>query len=194
MFIDLDDDSWGITNREGFGIFINRDKGNNPYGLGYGAHLINVSYEFIEHYLRYIINANNQLKVSTKTPDDSFINKGYNTKTKDYDDGGDKFESLIFDKKVSNLFIGGNHFLFNIKNWNLSLKKFKGGFKKNNDLKKVNLLKRELLKLQNDDDRIRILFQNINYDDVTEKNDSQSISIRTINKGDIQSLNMEGKR
>lgn len=194
MFIDLDDDSWGITNREGFGIFINRDKGNNTYGLGYGAHLITVSHEFIGHYLRYIINSNNQMKAGTKTPDDGFINKGDNTKTIEYDDGGDKFESLIFDKKVSRLFIGGNHFLFNIKNWNLSLKKFKEGFIKNNDLKKVNKLKRELLELQNNDDRIRILFQNINYDNVTETNDSQSISTRAINKGDIQYLNMEGKR
>ena len=33
-------------------------------------------------------------------------------------DGGDKFEVLLFGSANPILTIGGNHFLFNINNWN----------------------------------------------------------------------------
>ena len=45
-------------------------------------------------------------------------------------DGGDKFEVLLFGSANPILNIGGNHFLFNINNWNSSLEQFRKGFEK----------------------------------------------------------------
>ena len=129
IFIDLDEVTWGITNREGFGIFINRKKGKNPYGLGYGAYVITVTHEFVGHCIGYLINSNKKCLHSTPTPDQSFISQKDNLASKDLSDGGDKFETLLFGKKLQQLTIGGNHFLLDIENWNLSLAEFKRKFK-----------------------------------------------------------------
>ena len=84
------------------------------------------------------------MKASTETPNQSFINDEDNNITNNLTDGGEKFEALLFETKNPILTIGGNHFLFNIKNWNTSLEKFKKGFKENNVSKSVNILKKEL--------------------------------------------------
>ena len=47
---------------------------------------------------------------------------------------------------VPKITIEGNHYLFNIKNWNLFLEKFKEGFIKNNIVKKINMIKKNLNK------------------------------------------------
>ena len=150
IFIDLDANSWGITNREGFGIFINRTKGINIFGLGYGIYVITINHEFIGHSLGYLINTNR-------------------------------------------IFIGGNHFLMNINNWNLPLDEFKEGFKSNNILKSVKTLKSELKMLQKDKN-IKILFKNINYDDVDFTQISQSMPTRISEEGNPQFMNTTGFR
>ena len=58
-----------------------------------------------------------------------------NSSRKIYKDSGDKNNKVILPEDIlskarlyKKITIGGNHYLFNIKNWNLSLEKFKEGF------------------------------------------------------------------
>ena len=192
-FTDLDRETWGITNREGYGIFINRDKGINSNGLGYGAYVITVDHEFLGHFIKYLINSNNQIEAGTATPNESFIDEEDNLKSNQYYDGGDKFEVLLFGGKVDNLTIGGNHFIFNIDNWSLHLNEFQDGFKKNNILKDVSDLMYELILIKKDD-LVSILFEGINYSNVTVEKNSQSISLKSSNAFFSQELSMKGYR
>ena len=192
-FTDLDGETWGITNREGYGIFINRDKGINSNGLGYGAYVITVDHEFLGHFIKYLINSNNQIEAGTATPNESFIDEEDNLKSNQYYDGGDKFEVLLFGGKVDNLTIGGNHFIFNIDNWSLHLNEFQDGFKKNNILKDVSDLMYELILIKKDD-LVSILFEGINYSNVTVEKNSQSISLKSSNAFFSQELSMKGYR
>ena len=148
IYTDLDQYTWGITNREGFGIFINRDKGKNSTGLGYGANLVTIDHEFIGHLIKYIIKSNNKIKAGTATPNESFIKEEDNIKSEKYSNGEDKFEFLFFGQRLNHLTLGGNHFLFNINNWSLPLSQFQNGFKKNN-------IKKSLSSLQNELDNIK---------------------------------------
>ena len=194
IFIDLDEVTWGITNREGFGIFINRKKGKNPYGLGYGAYVITVTHEFVGHCIGYLINSNKKCLHSTPTPDQSFISQKDNLASKDLSDGGDKFETLLFGKKLQQLTIGGNHFLLDIENWNLSLAEFKRKFKLNNIKKTPELLKAELNDLKRKSEYVKILFGNINYDNLGNNIRNQSMKTRSNDLNDPQSLSLIGKR
>ena len=45
-------------------------------------------------------------------------------------DESENFEVLFFGSSNLTLTIGGNHFLFNINNWNSSLEQFRKGFEK----------------------------------------------------------------
>ena len=94
--------------------------------------------------LRNLIISNSGMKASTETPNQILINDEDNNITNNLTDGGEKFEALLFGTKNPLLTIGGNHFLFNIKNWNTSLEKFKKGFKENNVSKSVNILKKRI--------------------------------------------------
>ena len=193
IYADLDNKTWGISNKEGFGIFINRNNGKNLYGLGYGANIITITHEFIGHCIRILINSNNKLLAGTNTPHASYIEEEDNKKTKAYNDGGDKFEALIFGKKVTSLTIAGNHFLLDLDNWNLSLNEFQTKFKKNNVLKDLITLKNELANIRKQD-LVKKLFTNINYTNVTNKIESQSILLRSNYISDLQTLDMEGFR
>ena len=193
IYTDLDYKSWGITNREGFGIFINRDKGKNSNGLGYGANVITITHEFIGHSLQYLINSNNRLFAGTSTPHDSYIDEEDNIKARKYTDGGDKFELLLFGRKVTTLTIAGNHFLFNLKNWDLSLKEFRKGFTNSNKQRDIKLLKKELSSIRKNS-LVKKLFKYINYNNVTNELKTQSIPLRTSFINNSQSLDMEGIR
>lgn len=193
MFIDLDEQSWGITNREGFGIFINRKKGKNSIGLGYGIYIITLTHEFIGHFLAYLVNSNNKIKVSKFTPDQSFIDEKDNILSQEATDGGDKLEILLFGERVNRLFIGGNHFLMNIENWDLSLEQFQKKFKKNNIIKPMEVLKKELEILQKDNN-VKIFLKNIDYNDVKSTINSQSMISRNNEVGNPQIMNMTGFR
>ena len=178
---------WGMTNREGFGIFINKSMNaeeEESFGLNYGRYLITNSHEVVNHGLRNLINSNSGMKASTETPNQSFINDEDNNITNNLTDGGEKFEALLFGTKNPILTIGGNHFLFNIKNWNTSLEKFKKGFKENNVSKRVNILKKEL-ELLKKDPNVKILFNDISYDNI--KSGSKTPSLKT-KKGSVEHL------
>lgn len=175
------DTNWGMTNREGFGIFINRTK-VKINGLEYGTCINTISHEFVTHSLRSLINSNDGIQAGTLTPIKSFINSNDNTSTKKLVDSGDKFEHLLFGNRVSILTIGGNHFIFNINNWDLSLKEFRAGFIKNNKVKSSTVLKNELQDLMENDADIKILFNNVSYDNITKEKDSQSTPARRSNE------------
>ena len=111
-----------------------------------------------------------------------------NSSRKIYKDSGDKNNKVILPEDILNkarlykkITIWGNHYLFNIKNWNLSLEKFKEGFIKNNIVKKINVLKEELREIKKDT-FVKELFKDIKYDNVGEKMESQSITTRKNNK------------
>jgi len=175
------DNYWGMTNREGFGIFINRLKGDKSNGLGYGAHTITISHEFVMNSLGSMINTNDGKMASTLTPKKCFIDNKDNTSTCYLSDSGDKFEHIVFGTRVNSLTIGGNHFIFTIKNWNLSLKYFRKGFKANNIIKRKKTILEELKIIKNCDKDVKELFKDINYKNVTNKK-SQSISTRKNNE------------
>ena len=177
IFTELDANLSGMTNREGFGVFINRLKGEKINGLGFGGQLITISQEIIAHVVRNIINTNDGLEASTITPNESFINDEDNFVTNNFTDGGDKFEVILFGQKATFLTIKGNHYLFNIKNWNLSLEDFRKGFIISNNVVKVNDLIIELQELKNND-YIGDLFKDVNYNSITENIKSQSIQPR----------------
>ena len=177
IFTEIDPECWGITNREGFGIFINRLKGERTIGLGNGAYLITVFHEVLIHQLRNLINCNSGLKACPKTQNENFFNDEDNKLTNVVEDGGENFEILFFGQKNPLITIGGNHYLFNINNWNQSLQDFKKGFQKNNIIKNVELLKKELYLLKKDK-LVKELFEDINYDNVSDNIDSQSIPSR----------------
>ena len=168
------DEYFGMTNKEGFGIFINRLKGNISNGLGYGLCIISISHEIVTHGLQNLINSNNGIEAGTITPIKSYIRDRDNSITNHLNDSGDKYELFLFGQKVSTITIGGTHFLFNINNWNLSLSKFCKGFRENNIIKNVGILKKELVVLINNDDNVKILFKDVKYDEDTE----QSMSAR----------------
>ena len=191
IYVDLNNKTLGISNKEGFGIFINRNNGKNLYGLGYGANIITITHEFIRHCILILINSNNKLLNGTNTPLANYIEEENNKKAKAYTDGGDKFESLLFCNKVTSLTIGGNHFLLDLDNWNLSLKEFQKKFKKNNVLKDLITLKNELANLRKQD-LVKKLFKNIDYKNVTNKIESQSIPLISSYISNLQALDMEG--
>ena len=193
IFADLDYATSGITNKEGFGIFIERNRGKVPNGLGYGGYIITITHEFTGHSIRILINSCNQLKACTSTPNQSFINDEDNSLTKTVADGGDKFEVLLFGKKVNKLTIGGNHFLFDINNWSLSLSDFKKEFRKNNIKKSPTHLKKELLILK-EAKYTKILFKNIDYAHVTKEIKTQSFSPKSNVESNSQVLDMTGYR
>ena len=175
IFTELDKDFSGITNREGFGIFINRSKGKSYFGLGYGLYIIFITHEVIGHFLKNLINSNSGLK---GTPNQSFIKEADNFL---YNCGDQKFDTLLFGEVVQNVTIGGNHFLLNIKNWDLSLDEFREGFLLNNVVKSPKTLITELKKIQKYD-FVKELFKNINYDNIKEDMNSQSIPARKNNR------------
>ena len=194
IYTDLDDNSCGYTNREGFGIFLNRNKGKDHNGIGYGANLVTVDHEFVGHSIRYLINSNNKLKAGTGTPNDSFVSDKDNILSQSLPDGGDKFELMLFGGKLTNLTIGGNHFLFDIMNWNLPLEKFRKRFNENNIQKNAKDLKIELRNLRKNSSLIKVLFNKINYENVTNKIETQSLSLRTSDIINSQTLSMRGFR
>jgi hypothetical protein len=175
MYRDLDYKTFGITNREGFGIFINRNKGNKSNGLGYGINIATISHEFVGHEIRNLINTNNKSLVSTLTPDISFLESEDNRKS--VIDAGVRFGIIILGMKLESFFVGGNHFLLNLKNWDLSLQDFQEGFKKANCLMKIKQLKTGLKEIKKDS-RVEKLFENINYDNIKYTVDSQSEQTR----------------
>ena len=177
IFTDLDNETWCITNKEGFGIFFNRDNGKYTNGLGYGANIINIVHEFIRYLIKYLLNSTNQIKA----------------KSEPYSHEGDRFEVLLFGQIVKNLTYGGNHFLFDINNWFLPLVQFQKGFNKNNTKKSASSLKYELFNIKKNA-LVRALFENINYENATDKIESQSLSIRMYNKLSSQELSMRGFR
>lgn len=177
----MDNNFSGVCNREGFGIFINRTNGKKYIGLEYGKFIIIISHEVIGHYLRNLINSNSGLNAYAPTPNESFINDEDNILVDTCGCVGQKFEVILFGKAVPKIIIGGNHYLFNIKNWSLSLEKFKEGFIKNNIVKKINVLKEELREIKKDT-FVKELFKDIKYDNVGEKMESQSITTRKNNK------------
>ena len=177
IFTDLDNETWCITNKEGFGTFINRDNGKYTNGLGYGANIINIVHEFIRYLIKYLINSTNQKKA----------------KSEPYSHEGDRFEVLLFGQIVKNLTYGGNHFLFDINNWFLPLVQFQEGFYKNNTKKSASSLKYELFNIKKNA-LVRALFENINYENAKDKMESQSISLRKNNKFSSQELSMTGFR
>ena len=168
IFTELDANLSGMTNRESFGIFINRLKGEKINGLGFGGQLITISHE---------INTNDGLEASTITPNESFITDEDNFLLIISLIEGDKFKVILFGQKASFLTIKENHNLFNIKNWNLSLKDFRKGFKISNNIVKVNELIIELQELKNND-YVGDLFKDVNYNNITENIKSQSIQPR----------------
>ena len=143
MHIAFNKNYLGLTNREGFGIFINnRLNDRESVGLNYGGYLITDSHEVVTHCLRNLIKSNSGIKASTETPNQSFINDEDNMMTDNLAAGGDKFEVLLFGSANPILNIGGNHFLFNINNWNSSLEQFRKSFEKNNIVKDIKNLKK----------------------------------------------------
>ena len=178
IYAELDENNYGITNREGFGIFINRLKGDKSYGLGYGLQIVKISHEVIMHFLGSLINSNDGIYASTLTPNNSFIDVEDNIKVNDLSGSSDKFEKLLFGSKVSKIYFGGNHFLFNINNWQLTLNNFQKGFQENNKVKNAKDLKNELLSLINIDNDVKTLLESIIYRGITEEDSSQSIVAR----------------
>ena len=100
IFTEIDTECWGITNREGFGIFINRLKGEKTIGLGNGVYLITVFHEVSIHKLRNLINSNTRLKESTITPNENLINDEDNKIAYAANNGREKFEILFFVKRL----------------------------------------------------------------------------------------------
>ena len=125
------------------------------------------------HFLGSLINSNNGICASILTPKNSFIDEEDNKKTDDLFDSGDKFEIILLGSKVSR-----NHFLFNINYWKLILKEFQKGFQENNKEKNIKDLKNELLSLINNDNDVKIVFKDINYDEIAENESSQPIVAR----------------
>ena len=191
IFADLDDNSWGFSNKEGFGIFINRQK---KYGstiqLNYGGYIIAITHEFVGHYLRLLININDKKKAGTGTPIKVYNNNKDNELAKNLIDGGDKYEAILFGEKVERLFIGGNHYLFDINNWTKPIDEFREGFKNNNIIKSVKILKTELKGLKSKNNYFNILFKNVNYNKITMTQKSQSISTSSNRLVDPQSINI----
>ena len=83
--------------------------------------------------------------------------------------------------------------MFNLKNWDLSLKEFIQGFKKSNKQKDIKVLKKELSYIRKNA-FVKKLFENIKYNYVTNELTSQSISLRSSFINGSQTLNMEGFR
>ena len=193
-YIDLDNFSCGFNNREGFGIFLNRNIGLNENGLGYGSNILAVNHEFVGHNIRYLINSNNEKKAGAGTPNESFITEKDNKLSENFPDGGDKFEVLLFGEKITELTIGGNHFLFEINNWNLSLEEFRKRFNENNTQKKVKELKIELRNLRKKSRIIKKLFNRINYESVSNNIKTQTLYLGTSHMINSQTLSMIGYR
>ena len=176
------EDYFGLTNKEGFGIFINRLKGNKENGLGYGLCIITILHEIVTHSLTNLINSNDGIEAGSNTPIKIFIKSSDNNKTIKMKDIGEKFEFFLFGERVSQLTIGGNHYIFNINNWNLSLNQFHQGFKKNNIAKSAKTLKNELKILMENDVNVKLLFNNVNYNGITKTIETQSIPIKKSNE------------
>ena len=160
----------------------------------FGAYVITVTHEFVGHCVEYLINSNKKYLASTPTPEQSFISQKDNLVSKGLSDGGDKFEALLFGDKLQLLTVGGNHFLLDIENWNLSLAEFKRRFKLNNIKKSPDCLKAELNDLKRKNECVQILFGNINYDNLGNNIKDQSMKTRSNDVNDPQTLSMIGRR
>lgn len=156
IFIELDRFHWGYSAKEGFGFFLNRIKGSESKGLTYGCLLITFIKEVINHYLKKLINANEGIRQESNSVENSLI------------DVDEKIENEIFGRKVNIITYGGNHFLFEMANWDLPLKLFRKRFLNNNVMKKEKKL-RDGLKYLKEDENVGKIFENINYEYISEK-------------------------
>ena len=168
------DDYWGMTTKEGFGIFINRFGITKSNGLGYGLCIISISHEIITNSLKKIICANEGI-----LEDKSIFSIN---DVEDKEDNRETYGLYLLDQRIRQITIGGNHYLFNINNWNLSLKQFCKGFEINNILKTPSTLKNELKILKKNDVDVKVLFENVKYHDVTENIYTQSMFTRRGNE------------
>ena len=155
--------------------------------------MITLLHEFISNCIRYLINFNKNLLTHTSNLNKSFISLKEISSSKKFSGGSDNFEELLFGNKFEMLYIGGNHFLLDIESWNLSLKEFKKKFKLNNIQKQSNLLREELIKIKKDN-CVKILFENINYDNVDKNSKDQSIKNRETYLNETQAISFTGKR
>jgi len=123
-----------ITDKNLFFIFVNKDYSGQlslQKSIEVCGKSISQSHEYINHCTRVILAANDFSK-EKKTPETQYKNIIYNSKTKDYKDGGDKWEKLIFGNKIDKIYLNGLIFLFDINNFNNSIEGFSKLFKNNN--------------------------------------------------------------
>ena len=70
----------------------------------------------------------NDFKKEQKIPETQYKTLNFNDLTKQYKDGGDKWDAIMFGDKIDKIYINGVYFLFNISNWQFSIKYFSEKF------------------------------------------------------------------
>ena len=149
----------GLTSKDFYTVYLNNnlDKSDIEKILPQlGGKLIVKLHEIVNHIYRLIIHIND-INIPLDTPTKIFIKDKWNDKTTHLKDGGDKYEAIIFGKKIKKFYLSGMYFIFDENNWNnKDILKFSRNFKAQNSLEKnVDSLKRKLNDLKKNNDFIR---------------------------------------
>jgi len=139
------DDVSGVTDKDIFSVFLNnsiKEITNEKFFIKVISKITTISHENINHVARLILNINNILS-SKHTPihEKIFKKESYNKITKDLYDQGDKWEVIIFGKKIKHFYINSSLFLINTENYNLKINTFKKIFRDKQKKISKNVLK-----------------------------------------------------
>ena len=119
-----------ITDKHLYFVFINKSfLESNPLKktIEVSGKSISQSHEYINHCARMLLSVND-FKIEQKIPETQYKTLNFNDLTKQYKDGDDKWDAIMFGDKIDKIYINGVYFLFNISNWQFSIKYFSEKF------------------------------------------------------------------
>ena len=142
----------GISDRDTYTIFFNNsiDIDNmSQFSIILSSKIITCGHENINHILRLILFLNN-FENSKITPRDTVLykNESFNKAIGNLTDQGDMWESILFNDKITKIYIMGSLFILDTNNFDLKIEEFKKRFEKVNNADKIENINKALEKLK----------------------------------------------
>ena len=162
------DNVTGITDKDLYFIFINKKYKYSPVFkriIEVNGKSLSQSHEYINHCARILLTANNYNK-DKQTPENPYKNANFYEETKEFKDGGDKWEIIIFGQKINKIFLNGLIFLFNTNNFNNTIEKYKQLFKSENKTIYFSQIKKNLTNFYDNDILLKNIFKEFGQNEI----------------------------